>query len=307
MIVSGAQQAFFLCAHLLLDSNDAVWIEEPGYPFARMALRSTGARMIPVPIDVNGLSVVSGKRRQPKPTLVYVTPSHQCPLGVAMTVARRLELLRFVSRAKAWVLEDDYDSEYRYRSGPLPALQSLDGDGRVIYVGSFSKTLLPCLRLGFLVLPPGLVETFANGRTVIDRHAPTPEQAVLTAFINDGSFERHVRRMRAMYLERRDVLVRALRDEMRGDIEVSETDAGLYLVGWLRHGLSERAVVAAAAERRVDTLPISSFYQRPPDRGGVVLGYGAYSPAAIRDAVKRLSEAVRHVKGQAGRKAIARA
>ncbi len=300
MIVSGAQQAFFLCAQLLLDSRDAVWMEDPGYPFARLALQSTGARIVPVPIDASGLDVVSGTQRQPKPKLVYVTPSHQCPLGMAMTVARRLELLRFAGRARAWVLEDDYDSEYRYRSRPLPALQSLDRDDRVIYVGSFSKTLLPCVRLGFLVLPTGLVETFVNARTVIDRYSPTVEQAVLATFISDGSFERHVRRMRAMYMERRDVLLESLRDEMRGETQVSEMDAGLYVTGWLQQGVSEKAVVAAAAERGVDTLPISSFYQRPPVRGGLVLGYGAYPPAAIRDAVKRLSEAVRQVKAARG-------
>lgn len=302
VIVSGAQQAFFLCAHLLLDSSDSVWMEDPGYPFARRALESTGARIVPVPIDACGLDVMSGLQRQPKPKLVYVTPSHQCPLGVAMTVARRLELLQFARRANAWVLEDDYDSEYRYRSRPLPALQSLDRDDRVIYVGSFSKTLLPSVRLGFLVLPAQLVETFANARTVIDRHSPSVEQAVLATFISDGSFERHIRRMRAMYMERRDVLLQSLRDEMRGDIQVSDADAGLYVTGWLRQGVSEKAVVAAAAERGVDTLPISSFYQRPPVRGGLVLGYGAYPPAAIRDAVERLADAVREAKDMRGRR-----
>jgi GntR family transcriptional regulator / MocR family aminotransferase len=300
MIVSGAQQAFFLCAQLLLDSDDAVWMEEPGYPFARLALQSTGARMVPVPVDADGLNVMSGRTLEPKPKLVYVTPSHQCPLGVAMSVARRLELLQFVDNANAWVIEDDYDSEYRYRSRPLPALQSLDRDGRVIYVGSFSKTLLPCLRLGFLVLPRRLTEMFARARAVIDRHPPTVEQAVLAAFINEGAFDRHVRRMRAMYLERRDVLMKALRDQMRNDIQVAARDAGLYVVAWLQHGLAEKAIVAATAARGVDTLPVSTFYQRPPDRVGLVLGYGGYSPEAIRQGVQRLSDAVREVTAARG-------
>jgi GntR family transcriptional regulator/MocR family aminotransferase len=241
MVVSGAQQAFFLCAQLLLDSKVAFWMEEPGYPHARRALSATGARVVPVPVDGEGLVVTSGRDRHAKPRLVYVTPSHQCPTGAAMSAARRLELLEYAGRARAWVIEDDYDSEYRFFSRPLPALQSLDRHNRVIYVGSLSKTMLPCLRVGFIVLPPPLVEPFGRARAVIDRHSPTVEQQALADLIDDGLFERHIRRMRALYLERRGVLVEAIRGELNDAIEVPETDAGLYVLGWLRGGLNEDA------------------------------------------------------------------
>jgi GntR family transcriptional regulator/MocR family aminotransferase len=288
MVVSGSQQAFFLCAQLLLDSQDTAWIEEPCYPFARAALRTAGARVLGVPVDGEGLVVSAGLRQHSRPKLIHVTPSHQYPLGVAMSIGRRFELLRAAGRANAWVLEDDYDSEYRYGSRPLPALQGLDRDGRVIYIGTFSKTLWPALRIGFLVLPASLIEPFRQARAIIDRHSPAVEQAVLADFINEGLLERHIRRMRAMYLERRDVLVDAIRRELHDALDVRDADSGLYVVGWLRSGLSDAVVANAAAERGVDVLPISTFYETPPRVGGFVLGYGAYPPAAIRQGVKRL-------------------
>lgn len=250
---------------------------------------------MPVPVDTEGLIVASGRRRESTPRLVYVTPAHQCPTGAAMSAARRLELLEFAARANAWVVEDDYDSEYRFRSRPLPALQSLDRADRVIYVGSLSKTLLPCLRVGFMVLPATLVEPFARARTLIDRHAPTIEQTALAEFVEQGLMERHIRRMRALYLERRDVLLQVLLDELSGAVDASETDAGLYVGGWLQSGLDEAAVVSAAAAHGVDVLPLSAFYHRAP-RQGLVLGFGAYSPAVIRERVKRLAKAI-HASG----------
>jgi GntR family transcriptional regulator / MocR family aminotransferase len=292
MVVNGAQQAFFLCAQLLLDPRDVAWMEEPGYPYARLALRSTGARVVSVPVDEEGLVVARGRGRGSPPKLVYVTPAHQCPLGVAMTVSRRLELLQFARDRNAWVLEDDYDSEYRYGSRPLPALQSLDRDGRVVYVGSLSKTLLPALRIGFAVLPPSLVEPFGAVRAVIDRHPPGVEQGALAAFIEDGSFERHIRRMRALYLERRQVLLEGLRAGVGDAIRVGGTDAGLYVVGWLHGVAGEPEVVASAAAHGVAVVPLSGFYQGTPPRPGLVLGYGAYSPAAIRDGARRLGKAI---------------
>jgi GntR family transcriptional regulator/MocR family aminotransferase len=295
MVVSGAQQAFFLCAQLLLDSKVAFWMEEPGYPHARRALSATGARVVPVPVDGEGLVVTSGRDRHAKPRLVYVTPSHQCPTGAAMSAEGRLELLEYAGRARAWVIEDDYDSEYRFFSRPLPALQSLDRHNRVIYVGSLSKTMLPCLRVGFIVLPPPLVEPFGRARAVIDRHSPTVEQQALADLIDDGLFERHIRRMRALYLERRGVLVEAIRGELNDAIEVPETDAGLYVLGWLRGGLNEDALLSAASARDVRLLPVSAFYSRRSRRGGLVLGYGAYSAEAIREGVRRLAEAVHEV------------
>ena len=205
MIVAGAQQGFELVCRLLLDPGDRVWMEEPGYPGARSALRAAGARIVPVPVDAEGLDVDTGPaRRRRAPRLC--TPSHQYPLGVPMSLTRRLALLDWARAAKAWVIEDDYDSEFRYGARPIPCLHGLDVDGRVIYVGSFSKTLFPALRLGFVIVPTDLRERLVAARAAADQHPPTLDQAVLADFIVEGHFARHLRRMRVVYQERLQAL-----------------------------------------------------------------------------------------------------
>ncbi|MDQ3316832.1 MAG: PLP-dependent aminotransferase family protein [Actinomycetota bacterium] len=205
IVVSGSQQALDLCARVLLDPGDTAWVEEPGYRGARAALLGAGATLVPVHSE--GLNVAAGTGLAPGARLACVTPSHQYPLGVTMSLARRLELLRWAGRASAWVLEDDYDSEYRYSGRPLEALQGLDTEGRVIYVGTFSKVLFPSLRLGYLVVPPDLVDAFTAARELSDRQAPALDQAVLARFMAGGHFARHVRRMRSLYAERQAILV----------------------------------------------------------------------------------------------------
>ena len=211
LIVAGAQQGLELISRVLLDPGDRVWMEEPGYPGARSALLGAGARIVPVPVDAEGLDVEMGARRAGDARLVYVTPSHQYPLGVPMSLPRRLALLRWASRARAWVIEDDYDSEFRYGARPIPCLHGLDVDGRVIYVGSFSKTLFPSLRLGFLIVPPDLQEGLVAARAAADQHPPVLDQSILADFLVEGHFARHLRRMRVAYRERLEALTAAAR------------------------------------------------------------------------------------------------
>ncbi|HEX8556541.1 MAG TPA: PLP-dependent aminotransferase family protein [Pyrinomonadaceae bacterium] len=293
IIVDGAQMAFDLIARVLLDPGDTVWMEEPGYSGARVALTASGARLVPVPVDSEGLNVAAGEALEPGARLVYVTPSHQFPLGMMMSLPRRLALLDWASRADAWVMEDDYDSEYRYEGRPLASLQGLDREGRVLYVGTFSKVLFPSLRLGYIVAPPALVDAFVAARLMAGRHSPAAEQAVLTDFIEEGHFGRHIRRMRTLYRERRAAVVKALGRAAGDVIEVEPSAAGLHVVAWLPEGLDDREVARAAVARGVYVRPVSEFYATPHPRGGLELGYAAFNEAQIHQGAARLAEVVR--------------
>jgi GntR family transcriptional regulator/MocR family aminotransferase len=295
IVVTGAQQAVDLAARILLDPGDTAWVEDPGYQGARGALIAAGIRLAPVPVDAEGLDVRRGARSAPGARLVYVTPSHQYPLGVTMSLNRRLALLEWASASGAWILEDDYDSEYRYAGRPLAALQGLDTAGRVIYAGTFSKVLFPALRLGYLVVPPELVDAFIAARALADRHSPSVTQAALADFIDGGHFARHVRRTRALYAERQAALVHAARRTLGGLLEVAPAEAGMHLMGWLRAGVDDRAAARAALTRAVDVPPLSAYRARPTrpsDRGGLMLGYAAYAPREIDEACGRLALAL---------------
>ena len=293
VVVDGAQMAFDLIARVLLDPGDPAWVEEPGYPGARSALVAAGARVAHVPVDEEGLDVAAGEALEPAARLIYVTPSHQFPLGMTMSLPRRLALLDWASRAGAWVVEDDFDSEYRYEGRPLASLQGLDRDGRVVYVGTFSKFMFPSLRLGYIVAPPNLVDAFVAARAMAGRHSPSVEQAVLTDFIEEGHFGRHIRRMRTLYRERQMLLVAALRSEAGGLLEVEPADAGIQLTAWLPEGLDDREVAREAAARGVESRALSSFYAGEPGRAGLELGYAAFDEGRIRRGAVRLSAAVR--------------
>ena len=232
IVVSGSQQGLDLAARLLLDPGDSAWIEDPGYRGARGALIGAGAKLIPVPVDAEGLDVDAGRARGPEARLLYVTPSHQYPLGVTMSLARRLALLEWASQSGAWILEDDYASQYRYSGRPLACLQGLDTRARVIYVGTFSKVLFPSLRLGYLVVPPDLVKAFVAARALADWHSPLVEQAALADFIVEGHFERHVRRMRRLYAERQGFLVEAAARHLEGLVK-DEPGRSRYATGGL--------------------------------------------------------------------------
>lgn len=299
LIVSGSQQALALAARVLTEPGAPVWVEEPGYWGARYPLEAAGARVVPVPVDEEGLDVSAGRQLASDGRLVSVTPSHHFPLGMTLSLRRRLALLRWASRSGAWIVEDDYDSEYRYAGRPLMALQGLDTDRRVLYIGTFSKTLAPALRLGYLVLPPDLVDPFRAARSLIDQHPPAVPQAVLADFLEEGHFVRHVRRMREVYQERRNVFLEAVDRELSDLLEIAPSDTGLHLAGWLREGLDDRAAWRAALEARVRTLPLSAFYAGVPPRPGLVFGYASSAPETIRKAVRRLAGALRSCRGGA--------
>lgn len=292
LIVSGSQQALDLVARLLLDEGDTVWAEDPGYIGARGALIGAGARVVPVPVDDEGLDIHAGAARAPSARLVYVTPSHQYPLGVTMSLARRLALLEWAERAGAWVLEDDYDSEYRYAGRPLASLQGLDRAERVIYSGTFSKVMFPALRLGYLVVPPDLVDAFANARALVDRHTPTVEQAAMADFISAGHFARHIRRMRALYAERQAILLGVAGHVLGGALGLAPAEAGMHLVGWLPDRHDDLAVSKRAAALGLEVPALSRYVAEAPCRSGLLLGYTALDAAQIAEGVRRLALAL---------------
>jgi hypothetical protein len=253
-----------------------------------------GAGIVPVPVDWEGLDVAAGIKRAANARAVCVTPSHQFPLGVTMTLARRLALLEWAKSSGAWIFEDDYDSEYRYGGRPHAALHGLDRAGRVIYIGTFSKVLFPSLRLGYLVVPPDAADAFASARAVVDRFSPLHDQAVLADFINEGHFGRHVRRMRSLYAERQNILLKALSRELGELVEARPSDAGLHLVAWLPKYVNDRALARSAAERGVLVQPLSLFCLEARRPAGILLGFGGMKERQLRLAAQRLASALRH-------------
>jgi GntR family transcriptional regulator/MocR family aminotransferase len=288
MIVSGSQQALEISARVLLDPGSSVWIEEPGYRLTRYALAMAGCRLIPVPVDQEGLDVAAGIRRGPRARAAYVTPSHQYPLGATMSASRRLQLLDWAQSSGAWIIEDDYDSEYRYESMPVASLQGLDCNARVIYIGTFSKTLFPSLRVGYMVIPADLVDRFLAVRHAMDIYPPHLYQAVLTDFLTEGHFSRHIRRTRLLYRERRNVLTEAIRGEFGTRLEVLGGEAGLHLVVTLPKGVADKEISARAARENLWLWPLSPCYLGKTARQGLILGFGSANTAEIPEAVRRL-------------------
>lgn len=292
VIVAGAQGAFDLAARMLVNAGDPVWMEDPGYVGARGALLGVGADIIPIPIDHEGLVVAAGIELAPQARLAYVTPSHQFPLGITMSLRRRLALLGWANRADAYILEDDYDSEYRFAGRPLATLQGLDESERVIYIGTFSKVLAPALRIGYLILPPRLVEPFLKVRRLIDFHLPILEQAALTDFIADGHFTRHLRRVRTLFAERRAALLAALRDV---PLDIQASPAGSHCIGWLPTGMDGARLVQQAAANGLNLWLLSNYSMQPLEREGLILGYGDHDQAVMQDATHKLASVMRAV------------
>jgi GntR family transcriptional regulator / MocR family aminotransferase len=300
-IVSGVQQALELTGRVVLNPGDAVCMENPGYPGAALAFEAAGARMTWVGVDGEGMRVP--RRRPARGRLAYVTPGHQFPLGISMSLARRLGLLEWARASHALIFEDDYDSEFRYAGRPVPALQSLDRHGVVLFAGSFSKVLFPSLRLGYLVLPPDLVDRFAAVLSLSSRHAPLLEQAILCDFIAEGHFGRHIRRMREVYAERLSVLLEGARRHLDGLLDLIGVEAGLQMAGWLRKGIDEGRVTAAAARRDVDVTPLSTYVRTGRRvangaRPGLQLGFAAVDPEEIRRGVRELGIALEEARGR---------
>lgn len=294
IVTTGTQQSMDLVARLLSDPGDAAWIEEPGYVGARGALKAAGLRLTPVPVDEEGLDVEFGRTSCPNARLVYVTPSRQYPLGMTMSLQRRRALLAWAQQARAWILEDDYDSEYRYAGRPLASLQGLDEGARVVYLGTLSKVLFPSLRLGYIIAPAELVEPLTSARALFGRHAPAIDQAVLAEFIAEGHLGRHIRRMRQLYAERQDVFVRLCREHLSGLLEVRPADAGMQLVGWLPEGVDDQELSDRLRQDGIVAAPLSIHYLGgPPTRRGLVLGFGGFDTRQVTDAVKRMAQVMR--------------
>jgi GntR family transcriptional regulator/MocR family aminotransferase len=295
LVVSGSQSALRLCASVFLGRGSRVAVEEPGYPGARVALTGDGAELALVPVDEEGIDVEVLKTFGSRVRAVYVTPSHQYPLGASMTAARRLELLDWAERRDAWIIEDDYDSEYRYVSRPLGSLQGMDGHGRVVYVGTFSKAIFPALRVGYLVIPPPLWNDFVNAREAFDVFPSTLYQLALEDFLREGHFARHLRRMRALYAGRRDALVAGLEQHCDGLLSVHNSDAGLHLTTLLHGGLDDVTVVRVLNERGLTATALSTCYAGATGRSGLLLGFGGWDARRLREATRKLGAILREL------------
>ncbi|WP_424683938.1 PLP-dependent aminotransferase family protein [Frateuria sp. YIM B11624] len=286
LITNGAQQAFSLTARVLLDEGDTVVMEDPDYFSAYQAFAAHGARLCLVRTDADGL--VCSALPAGSPRLVCVTPSHQFPGCSVLSLSRRLELLRYAAARSCWILEDDYDGEFRYDGQPLAALRSLDGGDRVIYVGSFSKMLFTSLRLGYMVLPAALREDFITAKYLSDLCCPVIEQAALAHFMENGGFERHLRRVRKELMARRKALIEGLRRHAGGRVEIVDTPAGMHVVAWLNgydHARTD-ALVAHARSRGLGLYPMAHYVHTPPPRAGLLLGYGRLTTSALQEAMQ---------------------
>jgi GntR family transcriptional regulator/MocR family aminotransferase len=288
MIVSGSQQALEMSGRVLFDPGSRVWVEEPGYFLARDAFALTGCRLVPVPVDMEGLDVAAGIKLCRKARAAFVTPSHQFPLGVTMSASRRFQLLEWAQNAGSWIIEDDYDSEYRYESLPIASLQGLDANARVIYIGTFSKVLFPSLRLGYVVIPPDVLDRFLEIRRAMDLGPPTFHQEVLADFIGEGHFARHIRRMRLLYRERRSALVESINEELGSMVEVLGREAGMHLTVTLPSGTRDREIAERAARQSLWIWPLSASYIGEVARPGFILGFGSTTVEEIPDAVRKL-------------------
>ncbi|HWF47623.1 MAG TPA: PLP-dependent aminotransferase family protein [Bryobacteraceae bacterium] len=283
-ITTGSQQALFLLATLLLKPNDKVYMENPGYLGAVRAWQAAGAEIHPLPVDANGIAVPP--LQSDPASIVYVTPSRQFPTGASLSLHRRLALVNSAAATKAWIIEDDYDSEFRYDAPPLPSLQSLDGGNRVIYVGTFSKLLFPSLRLGYAVLPKELVEPFANLKSVAEDHGPMIEQATLAEFLDSGAFYSHIRRCRRTYAERQSAFLDCI---LKTDLplEFRYRDGGMNLTGFLPKGFDDEACSQRLRQAGLDIPSLFSYASRPCEPG-LVFGFTAFTPAEIQSAIGRM-------------------
>ncbi|WP_321921652.1 MocR-like pyridoxine biosynthesis transcription factor PdxR [Paraburkholderia guartelaensis] len=294
IVTSGTQQGLFLASQVLLGPRDQAWVENPAYRGVTAILESLPYRdaMVRVPVDAEGLDVEAGIRMAPKARVAFVTPSHQYPLGMPLSMARRAALLAWARSAHAWVVEDDYDSELRYEGYPFPALQGLAPD-RVVYLGTFSKILFPSLRLGYVVVPPSLVDAFCGARVLMDRHPPTADQHVLAAFMTEGHLERHVRKVRNVYAEQRLGLIETLEALLPRELAwIEPGDQGMHLVLWLAAKLDDRRIVQLAADEGIAVRAASPMFAAGTERSGLILGFGGFSGAQMKEAARRLAAVI---------------
>jgi GntR family transcriptional regulator/MocR family aminotransferase len=293
-VVAGSRLALALVIRALLSPGSPVMLEDPGHDAAYEALREAGMRVLAVPVDEEGLDVEAAMTVQPTPRLVFITPSHQYPLGVTMSLRRRLALIDWARRESIWVLEDDLDGEFRYSGRPLPALTGIDHHQRTIYLANFGRVLLPGLNLSYLIVPDELVDTFVHAREFMDLHPPILEQVILTDFIVEGHFARHIRRLRELYAQRQAVLLEAAGRDLTGLLDLVPRQSGMYLHGWLAEDIPELEAVRRAEERGIYVNPIGAFRSqpRPEERGGLVLGFAGFDALAIQEGVRQLAQAL---------------
>ncbi|MFC7698379.1 PLP-dependent aminotransferase family protein [Bradyrhizobium sp. GCM10028915] len=287
VITAGTQQGVFLAATVLLADGDAVWAEDPAYPGIVAVLGNFNVQTSRIPVDAQGIDVHEGLVRCPKARVAFVTPSHQYPLGMPMSMARRTALLSWIRQNNAWIVEDDYDSELRYAGHPFPSLQGLDPT-RVVYLGTMSKVLFSSMRIGYAIVPLPLVDAFAGARALIDRHSPTADQYVLAQYMREGYFEAHIRRIRGAYAERRAALISAIKTELPSWTALQPSDQGMHLVLWLPAGLDDVKLAEQAHKAGLVVRPISPMYQDAPARFGLMLGFGGFSVAELQAAAVRL-------------------
>jgi GntR family transcriptional regulator / MocR family aminotransferase len=292
VIVSGTQQALDLLARFLLKPGDPVWMEDPGYFGASIAFDRVGARIIPVPVDEEGLSVSAGIKACPNAKGVFLTPAHQYPLGMSMSLSRRIEVLEWAAQAGSFIIEDDYDSEYQFNGQPVPSLQGLDRNSSVIFVGTFKKLLFPLLRLGYIVLPPSLAPAFVSFRSGSEFHTCGFEQSILCDFIVDGHFGRHLRKMRDLYAERLEALLHYGERYLGGLLKLSDSKAGLYIAGFLQNGMTSPEAEAISATQGIETRSLARFTLKRQDPGGLLLGFAAFDEKSIRAGTIQLAAAL---------------
>jgi GntR family transcriptional regulator / MocR family aminotransferase len=296
IVVSGTRQALDLAARLLIEPGQAAWLENPGYPGLRGPLAAAGARLVPIPVDDEGLDLTRAQRA-PEPRVICVTPSHQYPLGMTMSLGRRLALLERARQSDAWIFEDDYDSEWRYRGRPLAALQGLDPDGRVIYAGSFSKVLFASLRIGFVVVPQHALDAFLKARATLDDQPSLIAQPALAAFLAEGHFAAHLRRQRRIYRARQECALGAAARHLAGLLDVPPDPGGLHLVGYLTPDLARRMDDREASRRAarvgISVPPLAEHWIGRPQRQGLLIGYATLPEKAIEPAITRLAETLR--------------
>lgn len=292
IVMTGSQQGLEFCARMLLDSGDAAWMEDPGYLGARAALVAAGARIVPVPVDGLGIDVSAGIALEPGARLAIVTPSYQFPLGHTMSLDRRLALIDWAARNDSWIVEDDYDAEFRYIGRPQAALKAIDTHRRVVYVGTFSKTLFPSLRLGYLIAPPDLLDGLIAAHLSADLHAHLIDQAVVADFIDQGHYAHHLRRMRVVHRERQQLLLSEI-ERISDVLDVAPSDGGLHLVGRLHDDVDDTIVSKDALRQGIHVWPLSIHRYGPGKAAALLLGYAGTTPADIRHGINGLGEVLR--------------
>lgn len=294
IIINGSQQGLDLIGRLFLKPGKKVWLEDPGYFGARSSIMFAHADVLPSPIDEEGLDLKWSIKKNSTPDLIYTTPSHQFPLGVTMSISRRLELLEYAKKSKCWIIEDDYDGEFRYSGNPLPSLQGMDTSGRVFYLGTFSKVLFPGLRLGYLVLPNAdMIKTFASAKYMIDRQCPIYEQIVLSRFIEEGHFTRHIRKMRVLYKSRQDELVRLIRSELKGAAEADHSPAGMHLILRLPDKVNDKKAAQKVNAAGVVVRGLSEYSIKYFHKPALILGYTAFTAGQMKAAVLKMAAVLR--------------